>query len=155
MSNQSANDLIMGGGSPAAKFPEIGTIVRGEIIDTAVTQQRDFATGDLKFWKDGNPAMQAVITLQTDQRDPIEIADDNGQRRLFVSSKNMREAIRDAVRKVGGSHLEVGGQLAVQYHGDGQAERGMNPPKLYKAEYKPAPQGVATSDLLGGDESPF
>ena len=49
MSNQSANDLIMGaGGPPAAKFPTVGTIVRGEIVDTAVTQQRDFATGELK-----------------------------------------------------------------------------------------------------------
>ena len=156
MSNQSANDLIMGaGGPPAAKFPTVGTIVRGEIVDTAVTQQRDFATGELKAWKnDGSPMMQAVITIQTDQRDP-EIDDDNGQRRLFVSSRSMREAIRDAVRTAGGNHLEVGGKFAVQYTGDGEAERGLNPPKLYKAEYK-VPEPAAAGD--GGgliDDSPF
>ena len=144
--SQSASDLIMGGGgAPSAKFPTVGTVIKGEIVDTAITQQRDFATGEPKFWKDGNPAMQAVVTVQTDQRDP-EIDDDDGQRRLFVSSKSMREAIRDAVRAVGRSHLEVGGKLAVQYTGDGQAERGMNPPKLYAAKYEAPAGGIDLSD---------
>ena len=69
--------------------------------------------------------------------------------------RSMREAIRDAIRTAGGNHLEIGGKLAVQYTGDGQAERGLNPPKLYKAEYKiPEP---AAADNGGGliDNSPF
>ena len=144
--SQSASDLIMGsGGSPSAKFPTIGTVVKGEIVDTAVTQQRDFATGDLKYWKNGDPMMQAVVTLQTDERD-AEIDDDDGQRRLFVSSKSMREAIRDAVRTANASHLKVGGKLAVQYTGDGQPERGMNPPKLYAAKYEAPINGINLSD---------
>ncbi len=151
--SQSASDLIMGGGAPAAKFPSIDTIVKGEIVDTTVSQQRDFATGEPKVWKDGTPMMQAVITIQTDNRDP-EVIDDDGKRRIFVSSKAMREAVRTAVTAAGKKVLEVGGKIAVQYTGDGQAEGNLNPPKLYKAEYKPpTAQAVTAADLIG--EEPF
>jgi hypothetical protein len=148
--SQSANDLIMGGGAPAAKFPTVGTTIEGQIIDTTVSQQRDFATGDLKFWKSGDPMMQAVITVQTDQRDP-EIADDDGQRRLFVSSRAMREAVRDAVKAAGAKLIEPGGTIKIQYTGDGAAEGNLNPPKLYRAKYTP-PIGVVSASAL---EDPF
>jgi hypothetical protein len=151
--SQTANDLIMGGGSPSVKFLEIGTKVVGEVVDTATGQQRDFKTGELKFWKDGNPMMQAIITLQTDQRDP-EIPDDDGKRRLFVSSRRMREAIRDAVQAAGAKFIEVGGKLAVQFteRPDDGTE---NPPKFYAAQYKrPEPQAVSAADLID-DSEPF
>src|SRR5262245_49770722 len=112
--SQTANDLIMGGGAPGAKFPVVGTKIVGDVTDTAVGQQRDYRSGELKFWPDGNPMMQAIITLQTDTLDP-EISDDDGRRRLFVSSRNMREAIKDAVQKAGAKVIEPGGKLAVQY----------------------------------------
>jgi hypothetical protein len=155
VSNQSANDLIMGGGAPSVKWPAPGTKVIGEIVDTATTQQTDFKTGELKFWKDGNPKMQAVITLQTDERDP-EVPDDDGKRRLFVSSWRMRDAIRDAIKTAGARHLEHGGKLAVQFTAIGDDEAGTgNPPKFYAAQYKPpAPGAVPAADLLD-DNSPF
>lgn len=151
--SQSASDLIMGAGAPAAKFPTVGTTVEGEIVDTAVTQQRDFATGDLKFWKDGNPMMQAVVTVQTEGLvDEATGPDDDGQRRLFISSKAMREAVRDAVKAAGTKHLEIGGTLKVQYTGDGQAEGNLNPPKQYRAKYTPPTPGAISAASL---EEPF
>src|SRR5262245_30044715 len=151
--SQTANDLIMGGGSPSAKFPTVGTKIVGEVTATDTGQQRDYKSGELKTWPDGNPMMQAIITLQTDDRDP-DITDDDGRRRLFVSSRNMREAIKDAVTKANARVIEIGGKLAVQYTGDGEATGAGNPPKLYVAQYKkPEAQAVTADDLL--DTEPF
>lgn len=153
MSNQSASDLIMGGGAPSAKFPTPGTVVKGEVLDTATSQQRTYVpgggVGELMFWKDGSPRMQAVITVQTNERDP-EIADDDGKRRIFVSSRYMKEAVRDAVTAAGKRVLEVGGILTVGYTGDGETEGTANPPKIYKAKYEPP-----TAPAVDQFEEPF
>ena len=143
--SQSANDLIMGSGAPGAKFPSVGTVVKGEILETGVSQQRDYGTGELKFWSDGNPMMQAVLTIQTAERDP-EITDDDGQRRLFISSRKMRDAVRDAVKTAGAKTLEVGGTITVQYTGDGEPTGNGNPPKLYRAKYEPPAAGINLED---------
>lgn len=135
----SADDFLMGGGgAPAAKFPTPGTSVGGRITEKpTVEQQRDISTGDKKFWSDGNPMMQLVVTVQTTERDP-EIEEDDGRRRLFVKGQ-MKNAIADAVRSAGGRGLEVGGTLTVTYSHDGTpSQRGFNPPKQYTAQYIPA-----------------
>ncbi|MEU1122163.1 hypothetical protein ABZ371_00885 [Streptomyces sp. NPDC005899] len=135
----SADDFLMGGGgAPTAKFPVPQTTVGGRITERpTVEQQRDISTGDKKFWSDGNPMMQLVVTVQTDERDP-QLDEDDGRRRLFVKGQ-MKNAIADAVRAAGARGLEVGGTLAVTYSHDGQAsQRGFNPPKQYTARYTPA-----------------
>lgn len=132
----SADDFLMGGGgAPSAKFPAFGTVVGGRITERpTVEQQRDIKSGEKKFWGDGNPMMQLVVTVQTDQRDP-EVDEDDGRRRLFVKS-HMKQAIADAVRAAGAKGLEVGGILTVTYTGDGAVtQRGFNAPKLYTAQY--------------------
>ncbi|MFJ8791430.1 hypothetical protein [Streptomyces sp. NPDC102462] len=134
-----ANSFLMGGGgAPTAKFPTPGTVVGGHITEQpSVEQQRDIQTGDKKFWADGNPMMQLVVTVQTDQRDP-SIEDDDGRRRIFVKGQ-MKNAVADAVRQAGGRGLEVGGILRVRYSHDGeQKQRGFSPPKQYEAHYTPA-----------------
>ncbi len=138
-----ADDFLMGGGgAPTAKFPTPGTVVSGRITQKpTVEQQRDIKTGDAKFWSDGNPMMQLVVTVQTDLRDP-SIDEDDGRRRLFVKGV-MKNAIADAVRNAGARGLEVGGTLAVTYTHDGIAkERGMSPPKQYTATYTAAAQAA-------------
>ncbi|MGW6566478.1 hypothetical protein [Streptomyces sp. NPDC054975] len=138
-----ADDFLMGGGgAPTAKFPVPQTTVTGRITQKpTVEQQRDIKTGDAKFWSDGNPMMQLVVTVQTELRDPT-IDEDDGRRRLFVKGV-MKNAIADAVRVAGAKGLEVGGTLAVTYTHDGVAkERGMSPPKQYTATYTPAAQAA-------------
>jgi len=143
--SQQANDIIMGGGAPAAKFTHIGAIVKGTITDLSSSQMTDIKTKERKFWNDGNPMMQAIITLQTDECDP-QISNDDGKRRLFVSSKAMREAIKAAVERTGQRELVVGGELGVQYTGDGVPEPNLSPPKLYAADYRPP---AMQTSLLG------
>ncbi|MFH9816177.1 hypothetical protein [Streptomyces sp. NPDC017230] len=139
-----ANSFLMGGGgAPTAKFPTPGTVIGGRITEPPqLEQQRDIKSGEKKFWADGDPMMQLVVTVRTDERDPA-IEDDDGKRRLFIKGQ-MKNAVSDAVREANGKGLEVGATLHVRYSHDGQArERGMSPPKQYVAKYVPA----ATTEL--------
>lgn len=131
----SADDFLMGGSTPSAKFPTIGTTVGGEITtQPTVEQQRDFTTGELKFWDDGKPQMQMVVTLATAERDPANPEDD-GTRRLYVKGQ-MKNAVAQAVKAAGGRGLEVGGRLAVTYSSDGQKSNPrFNAPKQFTAQY--------------------
>ncbi|MGQ4350502.1 hypothetical protein [Streptomyces sp. SAS_275] len=131
----SADDFLMGGGVPSAKFPTLGTAVSGRITERpTVEQQRDFTTGELKFWDDGKPQMQLVVTLATSERDP-ENPEDDGTRRLYVKGQ-MKNAVASAVRSAGARGLEVGGTLTVTYARDGQKSNPrFNAPKNFDAQY--------------------
>jgi hypothetical protein len=136
-----ANSFLMGGGGAAtAKFPTPGTVIGGHITEQpTVEQQRDIQSGEKKFWSDGNPMMQMVVTVQTDIRDAA-IEDDDGKRRIFVKGQ-MKNAVADAVRAAGAKGLEVGGVLRVRYSHDGEAKKaGFSAPKQYDAHYTPAVQ---------------
>ena len=131
-----ANSLIMGSSVPSATFHVVGAVHEGLITALDVMQARVFGTNALATWPDGQPKMQAVVTLRTNERDP-EIENDNGMRNLYVSSKGMKDAIAAAVKKAGATGLAVGGTLGVKYVRDGEAKNaGMNPPKVYGAKYE-------------------
>lgn len=140
------NDILMGGGIPAAKFETLGTAHTGTITALDAVQQTDFKTGELLTWKDGSPRMQVVATIATALREDPE---DDGLRKLYIKGKNLTEAVRNAVRAAGAKGLSEGGTLTVTYTGDGvPAERGLSAPKLYTAVYV-APAAVAANDALG------
>lgn len=135
-------DQFFLGGAPSLSFLEIGMTHEGRIIHKAMIQARDIATKEPKVWPDGNPVMQAVITMQTDDRDTT-IENDDGVRRLFVGSGGMRNAIAAAIKKSGGNGLQVGGRLGIRYTKNGEATtKGFNPPKIYAAKYEAPPQST-------------
>ncbi|MEU0691941.1 hypothetical protein [Streptomyces uncialis] len=146
----SADDFLMGGGVPSAKFPTVGHTVSGRISERpTVEQQRDFTTGELKFWDDGKPQMQLVVTLATAERDP-ENPEDDGTRRLYVKGQ-MKNAVAAAVRATGARGLEVGGTLTVTYSRDGvKTNPRFNAPKNFDAQYVPA----AANELNTPDPGP-
>lgn len=147
--SQDPNDFLTGGGVPSAKFPTIGTLVKGTVLDFEMTQQTDL-DGNKKTWDNGDPMMQLVVTLQTEDRD-ADITDDEGKRKLYVKGQ-MRNAIGEALKKAG-ARLEKGATLAVKYTADGEvAKRGHNPPKQYVAAFQ-APT-VGADDLLGTSGAP-
>jgi hypothetical protein len=148
-----ANELLMGGGRAAAKFPTIGTTITGRIAQTPqARQQTDIETGEPLTFANGDPRMQIVVTLATAERDPTD-ADDDGERALYIKG-NMLTAIRDAVRKTGAKGLEVGGTLTITYTADGEKKnRAFNAPKLYAAVYVP-PSAAAANEVLMGAPAP-
>lgn len=134
---QDANDILMGSGSPALKFETVGTSHTGTVVaEPVASQQTDFRTKAPEVWPDGAPKMQVVVQLSTSLRDPNKPEDD-GTRSLYIKGRELTNAIRQAVRASGANGIHTGGVLTVQYVGDGQAQAGMNPPKLYAASYQP------------------
>lgn len=164
-----ANEFLFSTGVRSASLKEKGASVTGHIIrQPEVQQQRDFDTGELMFWKDGNPRNQLRIVLMTDEQDPGD-PEDSGERALYARG-NMLNAIRNAVRQAGAPGLEVGGKLRVKYIGDGKATQPrLSPPKLYEAQYRAPearpvevpkaqetePAQAATVSTSKNDEVPF
>ena len=148
MTTTDPNDLLLGSGLPSAKFPVIGTVVKGVVEHSEVSQQTDI-NGTRLTWDNGDPRMQVVITLATDERDPA-VDDDDGRRKLYVKAQ-MQKAIGDALRTAG-VKLEVGGVLAVQYESDAPPKKvGHNGAKQYRAQYQPPSAATAANDLLGAE----
>lgn len=144
------NDFLMTSGTRSYKFDTLNATAKGTIVSLDMQQQRDIKNGQPKYWDEAKtqPMMQLRIVLQTDERDGD---DDNGQRAIYVKG-NMQQAVRDAIKAAGAEKIEEGGTLAVQYYANGQATTvGFNPPKLYKAQYKPPVSeagSVAVADLI-------
>jgi hypothetical protein len=129
-------DPLFGGGK-SASFDKKGRTYTGTVISTPrQVQQRDIMTKEPIFYKDGNPAMQTVIELQTDERDKDD-PDDDGVR-LVYAKKQMFAALRDAVRAAGLKNREqmVGATLSVKW-ADTKAVAGANDQKIYKVTIKP------------------
>lgn len=149
------NTLMMGTGSRSAKFETPGDKVQGEIVDIRTSQQTDPGTGKPKFWDNGDPMWQVVITIQTGDSDE---ADDDGKRAIYVKGGKKRQttekAITDAVKAAGARFPEVGGILGVAYTGDGvKTNPAFNAPKEYVATYK-APTAAANLDAIFADDKP-
>lgn len=150
MTYDAVNDLLSSGGPPSFKFDAIGDTVRGTIVNVEKTQQTDFKTGELKTFSNGDPMWQFVLTLQTDLRDPAN-PDDDGLRRVFAKG-NMFKVVRDAISAHKPTPQQViGGTIAIQHNGLGQPSAvGLNPPKLFIAQFSPNPApGSNVADLIG------
>lgn len=136
----SVTDFLTGGGGKSASFKDVGDTIKGTVVAAEMRQQIDIDTGKPATWDNGDPKMQAVITLQTEDRDD---ADDDGIRNLYVKgskkpeSQSLAAALAAAIKKAG-APLDVGGTLACRYTGDGvPSKRGFNAPKQYAMSYKP------------------
>ncbi|WP_433368406.1 hypothetical protein ACQPZX_41500 [Actinoplanes sp. CA-142083] len=133
---QDANDILMGSGAPGLKFETVGTSYTGTVAaEPTASQQTDFRTKVPETWPDGSPKMQVLVQVSTSLRDPQKPEDD-GTRTLYIKGKELTNAIRAAVRASGANGIHTGGILTVAYVGDGQAQPGMNAPKLYAAQYQ-------------------
>ena len=122
------------GGGPSLKFPTKGTehtvTVAGE---PEHTQQTDFDSGEPLFWPDGNPKMQLVIPVVTEN---TEDDDDDGSRRWFVKGQS-KQALTKALRAAKRRNVEEGGLLRIKYAKDGPKEGKRLPPKHYEVTYIP------------------
>jgi hypothetical protein len=120
--------------SKGLKFDTIGVQHTGTVkAAPRERQQTKFGSQEPDFWPNGDPKMQILVDLQTNLR---ESADDDGERTLYVASKNMRRAIGEAIRAAGASDIAPGGVLTVSYIGNDPASANpANPAKLYAAQY--------------------
>jgi hypothetical protein len=131
--------------SPAASFNSYGDKYSGRITAMKEQQQTDPVTGKVKQFPSGDPMTLWIITIQPDTGEAISLWAKAGR---YVaakgSGKSMLAAIVDAVKASGATALDVGGMLAVAYTGETEAKPGLNPAKLFTAQYQPpAPQAAS------------
>lgn len=120
--------------SKGVKFDVIGATITGTVKSAPrERQQTKFGSQDPDFWPNGDPKMQILVDLQTQER--VD-ANDDGERTLYVASGNMKRAISEAIRTAGAQDILPGGVLTVQYVGNDPASKNpANPAKLYTAQY--------------------
>jgi len=140
MSDSLVEDPISSG-APAAKFPELGTIVRITVTGVEKRQSTEFGTDAPLFHPDGTPVWERVIT---------GIGEDGEEVRIFAK-KQMLSIITSAVRDAGLSDWGslAGGTLAVKFDSEKEsATKGYAPQKIYTSKFTPAkPQAVTVDDL--------
>lgn len=149
MTTPDANDVLFGSGIPAARFTSPGDTYAGPIVKLEAVQARKFKDGkptdELDVWPNGEPKMQAVATLRTDHRDASDPSDD-GQRKLYIASRDLQAKVRDAVRQAGKRKLDVGDFLQVTYTGDEKTESGLYA-KVYEVTFQAASAAAANAAL--------
>lgn len=113
---------------PSAKFPEIGTIVTGVVVELGESNVPDFDSkgrpSGIKYEEDGEtPRTQVDVTLEAD-----------GKKIVLHTDGAIFYAIGRALAELGAEDLEEGDALSVEYTGDGEATaKGRNAPKQYTA----------------------
>jgi hypothetical protein len=164
MTNPNRNavdDFLFSTGIPGVfkKGDEFGKRVSGRVVNAEVKQATDI-DGKPKFFDSGEPRMELVIDLQTDERDPA-IEGDDGVRRIYASGGKyvaaegtgvaMRDAIAKAMKDAGLTSLNETVKLTVAYSGLGVQDRaGYSQPRLYVAKAEKVSGGtVDVDDLLG------
>lgn len=130
---------------PTAKFDAPGTRVHGVITQPPQDSQvRNFTTGELETWPDGNPIMQTRVVLRVATGEEVAV----------YAKGRMAKAITGAIIAAGADDLEVGGELSVTFTQYGTPKKGAQPPKLYEAEYA-EPTASAVDHADDDDEPPF
>ncbi len=156
-------DLQQGTPWWGGKGCEMGDKIAGLITYAGKEQQRDFDSGELMTWDNGDPRMELVVHLQTDvskyptaQRDDIE--DDDGVRALHLrggryevakgTGKAGADALKDAIRSSG---LRAKPDIWIEAEITGMAKatgRGKNPAKLWTITLSEPEPGIDAEDLF-------
>lgn len=173
--DREAASFLTGGGTVAAKFPDIGATFEGTIVDWEMRQQTDKDTGDLK-WFVGNkllkdseikpeqrraakPANQLLLHCQGEAtgvthewvgRKFVEkpLPDDDGMRTLFVKS-DLQRAVSRAMKDAGNAPLERGAYIQVKLVRTEKVKGGDFYKNVFAAKWTPAAQNPkATADFM-------
>jgi len=166
------DDFLMSGGGISCQFPKKGDSYTGTIVKTGKARaQTDPESGDVKTFKSGDTRLTKPVTLacadplgrwDKEAMERVDVEDDNGERVLWVQGQ-MKNAVRDAILKAFKTAkvrtkpgLELGGMLTVTYSSSiPSGKKGVNPQKVYSAEYVLAQDNKANAHLLEDDDDPF
>lgn len=96
-----AMDRGLAGGSKSAFTSDSlpGDTITGAVVSVDYKQVNDFNAGEPAYFPSGDPKMQFVIVIQTDQRDD---EDDDGRRTIYIPAwGSKKQALVDAMRAEG------------------------------------------------------
>jgi hypothetical protein len=125
------NSLFATVSVPSISFKDskIGDSFTGTITKLETAQVRDFDSNEPKFWDDGKPQLQVVLTLDTEYADPTDPEDD-GTRKLYLVGAKLT-AMKAAVKEFG-KPVAVGQVITITFTGEKpNANKRFNATKLY------------------------
>lgn len=96
---------------PSVKFPTVGSQFHGIVESQETAQQREYnpdGPGDLRFWPDGRPMLQVILTCQD--------ASTGETVKLYVKGK-MLQAAKQAVLQAGLKSFVPGTHIMVEHTG--------------------------------------
>lgn len=140
------NDLLAADAA-AFKFEQIGDTCKGKVVRAERRQQTDLDTGAPKTFPSGDPMMQLVITIEQDDGTETAVYAKGGK---YEVAEGKGQAMLDALRAgVGDQEFRAGGQIAVQYSGNGKKTKAAySAPKLYTVQYKAPAINLAEGEDL-------
>lgn len=142
-----ADELAKGAGRFHKWGETPGVTLTGTILSADLRQSTKFGTTDPDTWDNGDPKMQAVLTLATDQRDPAD-PDDDGTRRIAINMwSGQKQALIKACRDAGVKEPAAGqGFTATWKSGVGSAAS----PRVFEYRITAAASGLGDA-LTGSD----
>jgi len=124
MSNQHEEDDFMGSGA-SLKFEKIGVSHSGKLVSIKARNDQDI-NGKTKTWDDGTP--KKVFLWQLEDKD--------GELATMWVRGNLVKVLREAAVKAGAKKQSdlIGATVQVKHHALGEAQKGMQPAKLFQAK---------------------
>lgn len=144
--------------APIFKFVNPGDSITGELVDDPVTLPLNaFGTTEPKIGKDGNPVMQIMAVLDTEQ---LKDENHDGQWRTYIDKPLMKAAVLKALKLAGASTLQRGGRLTITHTGMKQLGNGQA--KDFTATYELPPEDggplgfgeLGETGAVWGDDGP-
>ncbi len=138
------NDLLSSDAA-AFKFDTVGDTAKGKVVRAEKRQQTDLDSGTPKTFPSGDPMMMLVITLEQDDGTETSVYAKGGKYDV-ADGKGlaMLPAIQEAVK---GQDFRAGGQMAIQYSGNGKKTKAAySAPKLYTVQYKAPAMNLAVDE---------
>ena len=135
--------FLAGGDSlPAAKFPNVGDKVTGQILDARQVVDKDI-DGVIQRWDNNDERKVWVFDLDTDE-------DGVADHTLWVKG-NMYTVVREALKTA--NVATVGAKIRLTHHALGEPKKkGYNPPKLFTCEAKAGPP-IKVRDTFTADDT--
>lgn len=158
MAGIGAEDLQSGIKWWGGKGIGVGDKITGIVVSASKEQQRDFDSGALLEWDNGDPRMEAVVVVSdTGLKDP-ELDNDDGTRALHLRGGNYEvaegygtsgeKALLEAINK-SGVRCDAGVKITAEITGMAKPTgRGRNPAKLWTITLEEAPKGIGEEDLF-------
>lgn len=125
----------------------MGDSFTGVITELETAQVRDFETNEPKFWDDGNPQLQVVLTLATDYLDETVDGDD-GTRKLYLVGQKLT-AMKQAVKEFG-KQIAKGQIITITFTGEkANSNKRYNATKLYGIAIAEGKTNPSVDKVLG------
>lgn len=156
MSN--VDDFMQGsGGYPLIKLTREGSKLIGDLLEARLVDERDYDTGQVVRWDNGDARKQLVIDVRVDWAASVDITTGKDGAREEIGSYYCRYtaflAMKAATEATGCKMSEVG-RLALARTKDGTPRNPRHaPPQQFAAQVERRAAGSGVDDLLG-DSSP-